>query len=316
MSLDPLPVPDQPDDPQVVTAELVESPATAPRPVWTAVLVCLAAIMVASVISGVVLVVAAMSDSGPEVLGSSERMYDWLRQFGQSRDGLLVLLLPGQLVFLTIAVAASLFSPRPLALRLSLTGGRLPPWTWLVFVLATPVVVLVSSGVVSLVADELSENLKMIEAMLRAHADVRLTGLILLVALLPGVAEELLFRGYLQTRLVERWPPLLAIGVSAIIFSAAHLDPLHALGVLPLGLWLGAVAWCAGSVWPAVLCHAANNTLAVIGLKYQQPETVGIPSDPLPPLAVLLCVAAFLFSLYLFRSGPSGGQRSVATAGP
>jgi membrane protease YdiL (CAAX protease family) len=122
------------------------------------------------------------------------------------------------------------------------------------------------------------------------------------VAALPGVVEELMFRGYLQTRLAERLSPLWAILLSALVFSAAHLDVIHIIGVLPLGIWLGAVAWRAGSIWPAVICHAVNNTVAVLGLKYQPAEEVGVAMDPLTLGVLLVCGPAFLFSLVIFRS--------------
>ena len=29
-------------------------------------------------------------------------------------------------------------------------------------------------------------------------------------------------------------------------------------------IWLGVIAWLSGSIWPAVICHAANNAFAVL----------------------------------------------------
>jgi len=123
-----------------------------------------------------------------------------------------------------------------------------------------------------------------------------------MVAVVPGLIEELMFRGYVQTRLAERWHPLLAITVTALMFSVIHLDPIHMLGVVPLGLWLGAVAWRADSVIPAMLCHAANNALAVAATKYGQMQTLDIALDPMTAGALAISLPAFLFSLYIFRS--------------
>jgi membrane protease YdiL (CAAX protease family) len=175
-------------------------------------------------------------------------------------------------------------------------------WTWVVFVIATPIVGLASSQVLSLLVDEMSDQLKMMEGMMQAHTDNFLMGLILIVAVVPGVVEELMFRGYIQSRLAERWNAMPAIVVSALFFSAAHLDPIHMLGVIPLGLWLGAVAWRADSVWPAMICHSANNAVAVIGTKYEQMPTLGFTLDPMTVGALAISLPAFLLSLYIFRS--------------
>jgi membrane protease YdiL (CAAX protease family) len=203
---------------------------------------------------------------------------------------------------LLVACAAAMISPRPFARRLSLGTGVMPFWTWIVFLVGTPIVGIVSSEILSLFVDDLSDNLKLIESMMRSHLVRSLPLLLVLVAVVPGVVEEIMFRGYLQTRLAERWSPVWAIAVSAVIFSAAHMDPLHGIGVLPLGLWLGAVAWRTASVWPAVLCHTVNNAVAVIGLKLQPDEKIGVAMDNVTLVVLMVCGPAFLFSLYLFRN--------------
>jgi uncharacterized protein len=287
---------------EIVTAELARSPATEDRPVWPAMVVCLGAIFLSAIISGVVLVLVAFLDRGPEVLRDGAGLMSWLQEYSQSRHGLLIVVLPSQMVFLLIACAAAAISPRPFGQRLSLSAGVLPFWTWAAFVVGTPIVGLGSSQILSLLVDQLSENLEFLESMMRWHLAESLPLLIILVAVVPGVVEELLFRGYLQTRLAERWRPVWAITVSAVIFSAAHLDPLHGVGVLPLGLWLGAVAWRTGSVWPAVLCHAANNAMAILGVKFQPEDAMGIGMDSMSLGTLIVCGPAFLFSLYLFRN--------------
>ena len=54
------------------------------------------------------------------------------------------------------------------------------------------------------------------------------------------------------------------IGTASLIFAAAHLEPLHVLGVLPLGVWLGLIAHQSKSTWPAMAAHVLNNSLSVV----------------------------------------------------
>ena len=48
---------------------------------------------------------------------------------------------------------------------------------------------------------------------------------VLVIALLPGTTEEILFRGYVQQRLMTRWSPVVAIFVTSVLFGIAHLTP-------------------------------------------------------------------------------------------
>jgi uncharacterized protein len=90
--------------------------------------------------------------------------------------------------------------------------------------------------------------------------------LIAVISLLPPLCEELAFRGGLQSALLGRRSPARAIGLSALIFSVYHLDPVRFPGVLLLGIAFGWLAWRTGSVWPSMLAHAVNNGAAVLGL--------------------------------------------------
>lgn len=73
--------------------------------------------------------------------------------------------------------------------------------------------------------------------------------------------EELFFRGFLQRAFKE--PPR-GIVMTAIIFSAFHFDPVGFTARFELGVLFGLLAWRAGSVWPAIGAHVANNAVSTI----------------------------------------------------
>lgn len=87
---------------------------------------------------------------------------------------------------------------------------------------------------------------------------------LLVVGLFAGVAEELFFRGFMQTRLAERWSPRVAVAVTALAFGLLHFDPVHSLLACGLGLWLGLVVERAGSIRPAIAAHVVNNLFACV----------------------------------------------------
>jgi membrane protease YdiL (CAAX protease family) len=82
---------------------------------------------------------------------------------------------------------------------------------------------------------------------------------VMFIALMPGFGEEMLFRGYIQRRLLQRWSPALAILVSSILFAIVHVMPHAVVFAFPVGLWLGFIAWKTGSIWPTILGHVLIN---------------------------------------------------------
>ena len=87
---------------------------------------------------------------------------------------------------------------------------------------------------------------------------------VLVIGGLAGTAEEVFFRAYMQTRLVERVPPGAAVIIASVCFGVLHLEWLHALLALALGLYLGWITELTGSALPAVACHVINNALFTI----------------------------------------------------
>src|SRR5438128_1409199 len=87
---------------------------------------------------------------------------------------------------------------------------------------------------------------------------------VIIVGVVAGTAEEMFFRGYMQTRLVQRLPRVAAVGITAFCFGVFHLDWLHGLLALALGLYLGWITELTGSALPAVVCHVINNALFTI----------------------------------------------------
>lgn len=89
---------------------------------------------------------------------------------------------------------------------------------------------------------------------------------ILLMAVITAVGEELTFRGVLvsiPTRL-NTGKPSVYIWVSAIIFSAIHLQFYGFVPRMLLGALFGYVLVWTGNLWLPILMHAVNNSLSII----------------------------------------------------
>ncbi len=93
----------------------------------------------------------------------------------------------------------------------------------------------------------------------------------LLMALLLGgvvapVAEEVFFRGYIQAGLRSRWGARWGLVASSLLFAGVHLSPATLPPLFVMGLVLGYLYERTDSLWPSILLHAANNSIAFIAL--------------------------------------------------
>jgi membrane protease YdiL (CAAX protease family) len=120
-------------------------------------------------------------------------------------------------------------------------------------------------------------------------------------ALLPGVAEELVFRGVLQGSLGRT---RLAVIVSGVAFAVFHVDPVHVVGVLPLGLFMAWVAYRTSTL-VTLVAHVVNNSVAVITIRLADLD-VGYDGTSELPLSwvVVSLVVVFVAARTIERTSP------------
>ncbi|MDR0604877.1 MAG: CPBP family intramembrane metalloprotease [Bacteroidales bacterium] len=88
---------------------------------------------------------------------------------------------------------------------------------------------------------------------------------LLVMAIIPAVCEELLFRGAIITWFKNLLGNVhLSVCLSAVIFSAIHLQFYGFVPRLLLGLYLGYVFVWTGSIWASIIAHFINNGILVI----------------------------------------------------
>jgi len=94
---------------------------------------------------------------------------------------------------------------------------------------------------------------------------------VLAIGLLTAIVEEFMFRGVMLT-IFTRWTKSThaAVWITAIMFSAFHMEFFGFLPRLLLGAFMGYfVAW-SGSIWTGVWAHFVNNaTIVVVTYLYQ-----------------------------------------------
>ena len=219
--------------------------------------------------------------------------------------------LQGQLLWTLLALGgASLLPGGSLASRLGLVRSRLGLGR---IGLALAGFLLLSNGlhrlIVSLALLE-GSTLGAIDELVRQASSSAPLGVLLAVGLAPALGEELLFRGLLLRVFALRFAGPVAVPASAALFGAAHLDAVQGAAALLLGAYLGALTWRAGSLLPAMLCHAANNSVGVLGVQGVLPLGDG-PGDPRWAVPALIAAAGLLA---LALRGPGVLQPGVPPA--
>lgn len=117
--------------------------------------------------------------------------------------------------------------------------------------------------------------------------------LLAVLAVAPGMMEELAFRGILLPPLARAWGGWPAVLVTAAAFAGFHLSAEQLVVQFLLGLVFGWLRLRTGSLWPCVLAHAGHNALT-LGMMTWGPSWAGHQPGfpPLPWLAGGMLVAA------------------------
>ncbi len=322
----PEPAPADPVLPSALPALTTDPPAPpiAPPPppprrprrprVWTVFVVSLLALIATQVgaiigLSGYAAILIAIGEIDPSAgdLGSQ------IAKLINTPGGLLAAVIPAEIAILFAALIPAWRSSEPWRQRLGLVRGTLPAWGLLILLPAQVFVLGAVQLIFTLLFAEPSQQLLDLSEALTGATGLFATVILFAMSVPPGIAEELLDRGYLQRRLIARWGPLVAIAISSIIFGIAHLDPQHAFGTALLGVWFGVVAWRTGAVWPSMVCHASGNFFGIaLGMlaaqdaeaAAQTPTPAGTLSDPeLVYLLLLIAASApfFIAAIFLLR---------------
>jgi membrane protease YdiL (CAAX protease family) len=239
------------DDALTPVVRLVKLPR-----VWTAFAVPVAGLLAAILLQAVIVVALLVWQAA-----QGRNVEQFAKQLPEELSTpTLFMLIAGsaQLAFGLVTLVAAWLSTTPLRQRLGLVRAK-QSWTiypltmlgsiavlaiGLCFAVALTWIIPADPGVEKLFEDITPENA---------------VPFVVFIAVFPGVIEELLFRGYVQRRLLERWRPARAIVVSSLLFALVHVQPHHVVLAFPLGLWFGTIAWRTGSVYPSMLCHAFVN---------------------------------------------------------
>lgn len=252
---------------------------------WTGVAAVLTALLVATLLGGLLVIPFGTDDTPPGALVGATLVQD--------------------LVFVAAALLFARLARRPRAGDLGLRRPRLWHALWLAVAVYVGFSVISGVWITALGIDEEQATLD------RLGVDdstlLLILGLLIVTVLAP-VAEEILFRGYLFTALRNwrgLWPAAIASGITfgLIHFGSSPWEFIVPLSVLGIGLCL-LYAWTR-SLYPCVALHAVNNAVAF-----------GVAQEwtwQLPLTVVGATGASLLLAFALARALGTGAPAAAAT---
>jgi uncharacterized protein len=128
----------------------------------------------------------------------------------------------------------------------------------------------------------------------------------IVIAIIPGIGEELVFRGLVQPKLqIITKNPHVAIWLTAFLFSAIHFQFYGFFPRVLLGALFGYIYYWSGNLIYPMVAHFINNGFTLLMLyMYQQRVTdfdiESVESVPLPTVMLALAIGTGL--LFYFRN--------------
>jgi len=132
---------------------------------------------------------------------------------------------------------------------------------------------------------------------------------VFMMALIPAIGEEFLFRGVLQ-KLFHQWSKNIHVAVilSAFIFSAIHMQFYGFVPRFFLGIFLGYSFVWSGTLWVPIAIHFINNFIAVLfsylsaqGVVGNFEDTIGTGDSALPAVIISTVLSTgFIYLIYHF----------------
>ena len=156
------------------------------------------------------------------------------------------------------------------------------------------------------------------QEMLNINSVGQLILCVLIVGVMAGLSEEMLFRGaMLRTMQDSRLGKHAVVWITAILFSAFHLQFYGFVPRMLLGVWLGYLFVWTGSLWVPIIAHTLNNSTVVV-FSYLEgngifPEgygdSLGVPADgAFPWLALVSFIASLALALWSHHHYSKGRQ--------
>ena len=155
------------------------------------------------------------------------------------------------------------------------------------------------------------QTAKLVSLMLNNDSILVLSVNVFLIALIPAIGEELIFRGFLQTIIKKLiFHKHVTVWLTAIIFSAIHIQFEGFFPRMILGLVLGYLMMWSGNIIYPMIAHFTNNAVQVIlqytvrndATRLEKMDNYNVPIWLVIGSVVVLALSTHLFQKYFIKN--------------
>ncbi len=137
------------------------------------------------------------------------------------------------------------------------------------------------------------------EPNLEYHGLFGFVGMLLVVAVLPAILEETIFRGLLLKGL-QGFGNVRAIWICGALFALYHQNPAQTIYQFFCGAAFALVALKSGSILPTVVSHFFNNAFVLILNEFFKKMEITVIPMPIYLTMLIICFACLILALYYF----------------
>jgi membrane protease YdiL (CAAX protease family) len=148
---------------------------------------------------------------------------------------------------------------------------------------------------------EMEEKAKVLtEVITNFSSTPRLLAGFLVIAVMPAIGEELMFRGLLQGKLQSLTRNThVSVWVAAILFSAIHLQFYGFIPRMLLGAMFGYLYAWSGNLWLPILAHFVNNGFTILMVYLYQQKLSGYDVEKATGVSLPLALVSLTVSIGL-----------------
>ncbi|MBK9730820.1 MAG: CPBP family intramembrane metalloprotease [Chitinophagaceae bacterium] len=156
-----------------------------------------------------------------------------------------------------------------------------------------------------MIRDSADSNEKLTSLFLKMPTVADLFINLIVVAVIPAIAEELFFRGCVQ-QVMKEWlkNAHIAIWITAFIFSFIHFEFYGFVPRMLLGGLLGYLFYWSGNLWVPIIAHGFINGGQIVLAYLHEHGSIQFDiagDDALPAYAIIICTFLLAGLLFLFR---------------
>ena len=127
---------------------------------------------------------------------------------------------------------------------------------------------------------------------------------LLVMGFMAALSEEIFFRGLIQQLFIKNKINVhVAIVLTAILFSAFHLQFFGFIPRMFLGILLGYLYYLTQNLWVSIIAHFCNNAFAVVAMHFYVPDATGVVNtdQPIGVAYVVLSLAMVVGQLVMLN---------------